>query len=90
MTLPMQFDKKGPLLEVGTRWRLGPEHDPLMNPWADVIITKADGNGYYCISPAAAYLARRADELVPERVVPRLDCNGYVQVARKDDRRVAS
>lgn len=89
MTLPLCFDKDNTMLQVGSRWQLGPEHDPLVNPWADVIITKADGQGYYCISPAAAYLARREGELVPERCMARLDCNGYVQVARKDDRRVA-
>ena len=94
MTLPLCFETKslGPYrtLEVGSRWRLGPEHDPITNPWADVIITKADGAGYYCISPAAAYLARREGDIIPERCMPRLDCNGYRPVLRGDDPQRAS
>lgn len=89
MTLSMNFAGTHEMLRVGSRWRLGPEHDPLINPWADVIITKADGLGYYCISPAAAYLARREGEQVPERCMARLDCNGYAPVERGADRRVA-
>lgn len=90
MTIPLCFSKDDRVLEVGTRWQLGPEHDPLINPWADVIITKADGQGYYCISPAAAYLARREGDLIPERCMPRLDCNGYVMVEGKGvNRRLA-